>query len=355
MYTVNGNSYQYRRGLQANTTGLGDLANQPLPFVGPDLTGKVLASLNDAVLTGPDGATLIRWWWESEVAASPVGHAQFDLTGGRSAYTAAYLYYNATDGDPGDQSDQSGVWPASHKAVYHCADAASPLLDSTTSGANLTGHNAPTYAQTGAIGNCVGMSRNRKDWFSTVDTDLNTGLVTLAAWVRCGVVDGTWENIIARDNTNTGTVLLWRTQTGVRWSIRLNGSEATLRTVASPSAPLAGTWEHWVGTYDGAVSRLYRNGVAVGTPLSIAGALDTDGYTKFRFSQSSGDAFGGSLDDVRVLSTALTADEVAALYRAGAGTLWTWGAEETAPSSLSPRLMTGGALSLGGLRTGGNL
>jgi hypothetical protein len=74
--TVNGNRYQCRRALLADTTGLGDLTNQPLRFVGPDLTDKAFASPNDAVLTGPDGETLLPWWWRSSgdtIPISPLG------------------------------------------------------------------------------------------------------------------------------------------------------------------------------------------------------------------------------------------------------------------------------------------
>ena len=82
--------------------------------------------------------------------------------------------------------------------------------------------------------------------------------------------------------------------------------------------PLAlGTWTHVVMVHDGAKDIIYFNGVKVNEKTST-GALDTTtkplgiGYDPINDSNY----FNGSLDEVEIYNTALTATEIAALYAA---------------------------------------
>jgi len=78
-------------------------------------------------------------------------------------------------------------------------------------------------------------------------------------------------------------------------------------------------WEHWVGTFDGTTFVSYKNGVRVAsqldafnTGLSVLGVGDAP--------QSIGtdntDYFIGSVDEVRIYSSALSSSSIAALYDA---------------------------------------
>jgi hypothetical protein len=81
---------------------------------------------------------------------------------------------------------------------------------------------------------------------------------------------------------------------------------------------------HIAGVYDGTAWRLYHNGVAVGTPLVTAKGSITIASTNWAIG-ARGDGtlrwFNGSIDDVRIYNTGLTAAQVANLYAGGyAGT-----------------------------------
>ena len=78
------------------------------------------------------------------------------------------------------------------------------------------------------------------------------------------------------------------------------------------SLPL-NAWTHLSATYDGAVVRLYVNGVAAGT-LSIAGSLTASNRGPLQIGGNNvwGEWFQGQIDDVRIYNRALTASELQA-------------------------------------------
>src|SRR2546426_12299135 len=77
-----------------------------------------------------------------------------------------------------------------------------------------------------------------------------------------------------------------------------------------------GVFHHVAGSYDGAVMRLYLDGVEVGS-LPITGTVDAGGGVIF----SSGDEpLDGLLDEVEIFDRAFDASEVRAIFEAdGAG------------------------------------
>src|SRR4030042_4497103 len=116
------NPYLYRRAIYANTSSLaGTETNIPLPLFAPDLTGKVLANFNDAVITDTDGETLLDYYWESKTAAAGIGSIKIpSLTAGQAALPIGYLYYG--NNSASDQSDEVNTFSAL-SARYGLAEA----------------------------------------------------------------------------------------------------------------------------------------------------------------------------------------------------------------------------------------
>ncbi|MHC4694333.1 MAG: LamG-like jellyroll fold domain-containing protein [Planctomycetota bacterium] len=77
----------------------------------------------------------------------------------------------------------------------------------------------------------------------------------------------------------------------------------------------ADQWYHLAATYDGENLRAYTNGVLITDNSDPSGPPDKESATlKFAKHANNGDHFKGTIDDVRLYSYALTADEVAAIY-----------------------------------------
>lgn len=83
-----------------------------------------------------------------------------------------------------------------------------------------------------------------------------------------------------------------------------------------------GKWSLFVGTYDGANSKMYVNGVFVGqvtntvNPANNTKLLNIGKFGLYEGSEL-GRYFNGSLDDVRIYERAITANDVAQLYNQG--------------------------------------
>ena len=98
----------------------------------------------------------------------------------------------------------------------------------------------------------------------------------------------------------------------LRARVRHGGVTTTL--IASSGSLVTGEWYHAAMTYDGATFRLYLDGTEVGSSLFF-GAVDIDPTIPVAVGgqpPGAGDRyFDGLIDDVRILSRAMSATEVA--------------------------------------------
>ena len=80
---------------------------------------------------------------------------------------------------------------------------------------------------------------------------------------------------------------------------------------AASSLPVANVWYHIAGTYDGSQMSIYVNGVLEGS-MSSSGSIPTNGYNLLIGTEqdSLGNFFNGVIDEVRLWSTALNADQI---------------------------------------------
>ncbi|MEK6837750.1 MAG: LamG domain-containing protein, partial [Nanoarchaeota archaeon] len=80
-------------------------------------------------------------------------------------------------------------------------------------------------------------------------------------------------------------------------------------------------WNYFVGTYNGSVKRMYKNGVPFPGDVAMVGRINAlSGPAKLRIGQHggvSGRSFDGSVDEVMIWSRALSPDEIDASYQAG--------------------------------------
>jgi len=93
---------------------------------------------------------------------------------------------------------------------------------------------------------------------------------------------------------------------------------------AASYGPLeANTWYHLAATYDGNAMRAYRNGVLITTNTAPTGAPSNEGNSlKLGRHAASAQYFTGIVDDARVYSRALTADEIKQTMRGEPDLAW---------------------------------
>jgi hypothetical protein len=136
---------------------------------------------------------------------------------------------------------------------------------------------------------------------ATVGSGIFDRLVTIAA------SSGNFEYFIMANNSS--------------FSFNL-GKNGTGDNSVTGSTFTVGKWYHLVGVYNGSTMNFYINGTSVGTAAYTFGALSSpNGLFSIGGAGSSSNTFNGSIDDVRVYNTALSAQQIAQLYALGTATI----------------------------------
>ena len=166
----------------------------------------------------------------------------------------------------------------------------------------------PSWNAGGRFGSALSFD-GVNDWVSVPDAnslDLTTGM-TLEAWVRPTALGG-WRTVIFKERPGGVVYGLFADQAGSRPSGQVFiGSERNA--VGTAALPL-NAWTHLATTYDGAVVRLYVNGVLAGS-TSVTGAMAAStGVLRVGGNSIWGEWFAGLIDEVRVYNRALSAGEV---------------------------------------------
>ncbi len=149
--------------------------------------------------------------------------------------------------------------------------------------------------------------------------DIGTN-ITLSAWVKPAKTD-TQYVIRKAQYSSTDGYELSLSSTGKSF-FRLNQASSgdTYRIDSTSLYPNDGvSWMHIAGTYDGAVLRLYINGVEEASLNAIVG-IGTNATDLSIGAQADGSGvIEGAIDDVKLFRDALSAEEVAALASGGSG------------------------------------
>jgi hypothetical protein len=137
--------------------------------------------------------------------------------------------------------------------------------------------------------------------------------LTIDAWVKHNSLPpGRSERYVTLDGEKA--VLRYDGGAGpaeLHFYMRINGE---LQHIRVDNVLQVGVFHHVAGSYDGAVMRLYLDGVEVGS-LPVAGTVDPSINVEF---SSNLETLDGVLDEVQIFGRALTASEVGAIFDAGA-------------------------------------
>jgi hypothetical protein len=220
--------------------------------------------------------------------------------------------------------------------VPHCLQHHYPFDGTGTTVADVVG-GADATSENAALSN--GGSLALEGAFSDQYAALPPGLVssaldvTIEVWTTWNDTPGDWQRILDFGNNDLGAGAQGRGLTYLFITPR-DGNEQLLKasftlsgqlgeTVVKASGPLAsGTLEHLALVIDGTASELlfYSNGSLVGSNGPLEGSLLdlNDENVWLGRSQFAGDpAYGGTLHDVRIYSTARTPAQIAASFAAG--------------------------------------
>jgi hypothetical protein len=144
--------------------------------------------------------------------------------------------------------------------------------------------------------------------------------ITFAAWARPMELPS-YREIFRQECPNR--LLFSFQENGSILSLGLNiGAYLECDAPIDPAQVLDGTWHHCAATFDGDWMRVYLDGREIGSlkrPGRIAVSPEVPAF--IGSSGGTSEHFQGGLDDLRVYAAALSAEQIALLYRSGADAL----------------------------------
>ena len=211
----------------------------------------------------------------------------------------------------------SNTGPANLVAGY-AFDEGSGTTAADASGNGLNGTlSAATWTTAGRFGGAL--SLNGTSALVTVADhallDLTTGM-TLQAWVYPTALSG-YRTVILKERPGDLAYALYAHDGAPRPSAWITAG--TPATATGTAALPLNTWSHLATTYDGAVLRLYVNGVQVGSQAHSSSLFVSGSPLRIGGNTIWGEYFQGRLDEVRIYSRALSAAEIQSSMNAAIG------------------------------------
>jgi hypothetical protein len=193
--------------------------------------------------------------------------------------------------------------------------------DRSGNGNNGALTNGPTRA-IGKVGQALGFDGTDDYILVSRNSAIEPVIVSVATWVKLGVAatsQAAYSKIVEKSHRTSGTAISY--DVGSNYSgngkFFFEASDGSYNAVQSTTIPVAGTWYHVVGVYDGATSNIYINGVLENT-VSDTGSITYNSDNLFIGQNgSNGERFNGVVDEVRIYNRALSESEVKQLYNLG--------------------------------------
>jgi hypothetical protein len=195
-------------------------------------------------------------------------------------------------------------------------------------GRNGTYTNGPTLGQTGALPDAL---NNRSTSFDGTDdyvnvpyaAALNPAQFTVEGWGKVTGGSGTWRLLASSwsypsPSDHRGYWIGVDDQD--RWTVHVGNGSITEVSVDGPTVTL-NSWTHLAATYDGTTLAFYVNGTRVGTLATTTYAVNASpvafeiGAEYFNGARTS--FFIGSIDEVALYNTALSAAQIRTHYNSG--------------------------------------
>ncbi|WP_167975071.1 DUF2341 domain-containing protein [Lentzea indica] len=323
--------WRYRKAITIDRTKVGaSLTNFPflVSRTDSDLAARAQSSGNDILFTSSDGVTKINHQIETYTSGTGtlVGWVKVPSLS-TTADTVIYMYYG--NASAGDQQTAGAVWDSGFTGVWHLSEGPTstvPQFKDSTGNANhgTAQGSIPSGAQVaGKVDGSITLD-GTNDYISTTNQATVPNTVTVEAWFKTSTASG--KKIVGYASDQTGTTeanydrMLW---VGTDGKLRFGVYDGVLRIGASAGTVTDGAWHHAVGVYDNVAQTLtlYLDGavsssVATGTtPQSYTGWWRIGSYMMYAgWTNSAAGYFPGSVDEVRVSTTARSAGWITTEY-----------------------------------------
>lgn len=315
-----------KRTITINNATIGQLTDFPL-LVRLDASridyGLCQGNGQDLRFYDADGVTELSYeierWFTSGTSLVWVKVPQIDAGSTSDSIVMRYGNPNAGAG-----SNAAAVWSSEYKGVYHMADG----NDSTANANHATASSMVTYSSTAQMGGKGFFDAALNPYIQIPTTGLTTAAGTIEAIVEMRTAPTATNYRFAFSHTNTGAerIYLGAVHTS-RAFFGTFGDNAT--GVTSATAYTLNTLTYVSITYTGLNFTMYFNGVQTdtGSAFGHTGILPSAKIGNYGQTPTATWAWDGYIHEMRMLSSAKSADYMTANNRAITDTYLTFGAE----------------------------
>jgi len=139
-----------------------------------------------------------------------------------------------------------------------------------------------------------------------------TDQISVSAWAKYDAYGGGGQSYsVIAVKGNPWTFLLENYSSKIRFRVTVGGLD---RNAADSETHELNRWYHFVGTYDGANIKIYKDGELVGTTPITGNLAVNDVTAKIGTWQGTNYNFNGQIDEVRIYNYALTQEQIKLLY-----------------------------------------
>ncbi|WP_158073518.1 LamG-like jellyroll fold domain-containing protein [Actinophytocola xanthii] len=231
----------------------------------------------------------------------------------RARIGALYRSFPAAAAPGASPDPDAGHWAFDEGTGTTAVDAGSQGLDATLVGST-------SWSGDGRIKSAASFD-GTTGYAKTVGRALDTGAsFSSAAWVRLSGSGSQDRVVLGQDGTQLSAFQLKYESASGKWAIQVPSADATnsTKTVVRSTEPATGEWTHLALVYDKNVRqvRLYVNGVPSATEPGVVVPPSTGSFVIGRGKTNGADAdfFSGSVDDVRLFTTALEDGQVRSVH-----------------------------------------
>lgn len=326
-------SWAYRKELSINDSEVSEINGTTLTdfpvlvsLTDPDLksvnnNGYVaLSNGNDIIFTASDGVTLLNY--EIENYNPSTGSLQAWVNNPSLSPTANnifYIYYGNASAPANTTANAQGTWNSNYGSVFHLDQngngSEGEYVDSTSNGNGMQGGGGTSSkvpAQTAGQIYDGQLFSGGQYTIKTNPSDLpaiNASNQTISAWYEVTSTSNSSNNIVVLSNTSSGGNQL-RFNSNDLGIFDWGGGE-----IIEAAQPTANSWHFVVWTHSGTTNDLYFDGVSQVTNTTALQSATTTSLELGSYNDTPSQAYVGSVDEVEILNTALSADWINTEYQ----------------------------------------